>query len=342
MFLTMDIKLIKDLSHYLSWGVVLFLFLTSLGCSPASDPPAEKDVDIPGCMDTLAVNYSDLATVDDGSCQYLGCTDSLAINYDPLATIDDGSCVPLSEQPAGWTLVWNDEFSGDSIDQGKWNHENWWPGRVNNELQSYSDDEVNSYVHDGKLNIVVRKGIPFDVNNPTYNSARMNTAWKGDWTYGRFEIKARLPKGKGLWPAIWMMPTQSVYGGWPTSGEIDIMELLGHEPDLIYGTIHYGNYVPNKSSTTGSYRLNYATFADDFHVFALEWEYGKIRWYVDGTLFLTADNWYTVGGDWPAPFDQDFHIILNVAIGGDWPGNPDQNTILPQSMQVEYVRVYQK
>lgn len=293
-------------------------------------------------MDSLAFNYNSLATVDDGSCEYLGCTDSQAVNFDPLATLDDGSCVPAVENPAGWTLIWNDEFNADSIDSGKWNHENWWPGYVNNELQSYSDDPSNSFVEEGNLHIVVKKEMPFDLNNPAYNSARLNTAGKGDWVYGRFEIKARLPQGKGLWPAIWMMPTYSVYGSWPTSGEIDIMEMLGHETDRIYGTIHYGNHYPDKSDTGTSYRLSEGDFSADFHIFALEWEEGKIRWYVDDTPYLTATNWFTVGGDWPAPFDQEFHIILNVALGGDWPGNPDQTTILPQTMLVDYVRVYQK
>lgn len=334
----MNTKISKDITY----GSLFIFSLLFMGCSSSPSSSDEKVVDIPGCMDTLALNFSDLATTDDGSCQYPGCTDSSAVNFDPMANLDDGNCIPSSEIPSGWTLVWNDEFNGDSIDLGKWNHENWWPGYVNNELQSYSDDPANSFVTNGKLNIVVRKQLPFDVNNPAYNSARMNTAGKGDWTYGRFEIKACLPKGLGLWPAIWMMPTNSVYGSWPVSGEIDIMELLGHEPDLTYGTIHYGDYVPNRSSSGTSYRLQDGDYSTDYHLFALEWEYGILRWYIDDNLFFTANQWHSVGGDWPAPFDQNFHIILNVALGGNWPGNPDATTILPQAMQVDYVRVFQQ
>jgi beta-glucanase (GH16 family) len=323
--------------------VLPLLIVIWVGCSPStSSPPDDTIVDVPGCIDSMAVNYSDLATMDDGSCQYLGCTDSTAINYDPMATIDDGNCVPISEIPDDWTLAWNDEFNLDSIDTDKWNHENWWPGYVNNELQSYSDDPANSYVRSGLLNIVMRKANPFDVNNPAYNSARMNTSGKGDWIYGRFEIKAKLPAGRGMWPAIWMMPTESVYGPWPVSGEIDIMELLGHETDRVHGSIHYGDYYPNHTSATASYKLNSGDFSTDFHLFALEWELGVLRWYVDDTLFQTRNTWFSEGGSWPAPFDQDFHIILNVALGGDWAGPPNESTLFPQSMQVDYVRVYEK
>lgn len=313
-----------------------------IGCSSTPVTPDDKVVDVQGCMDSLAQNYSDLATLDDGSCQYLGCTDSTSTNFDPLANIDDGNCIPIEEIPMGWTLVWNDEFNTDSINTQKWNHENWWPGYVNNELQSYSDAPANSYIRSGILNIVMRKANPFDLNNPAYTSARMNSAGKGDWTYGRFEIKAKLPKGQGMWPAIWMMPTESVYGPWPVSGEIDIMESLGHETDRVYGTIHYGDYHPNHTSTGTSLKLDSGDFSTEFHVFSLEWDVGVLRWYVDDLLFQTRNSWFSVGGDSPAPFDQNFHIILNLALGGGWAGPPDQSTLFPQSMQVDYVRVYHK
>ncbi len=306
--------------------------------TPPEDPIVEV---IYGCMDSNSINFDSTATEDDGSCQYFGCTDSSSANFDPIATVDDGNCLKSSEIPVGWSLTWNDEFNGSSIDTTKWNHEEWWPGYVNNELQSYTQDPGNSGLTNGYLYLTARKENPFDPNAPAYNSARMNTAQKVDWKYGRIEIRAKLPRGQGLWPAIWMMPTYSVYGGWPVSGEIDIMEFLGHDITRTYGTIHYGNYYPDKSSTGTSYVLPTGNFSDSFHTFAFEWEADEMRWYVDDVLFQTLSSWFTVGGDYPAPFDQEFHLILNVAVGGDWPGNPDASTLFPQTMEVDYVRLFQ-
>ena len=166
---------------------------------------------------------------------------------------------------------------------------------------------------------------------------------KGNWTYGRFEVRAKLPTGKGLWPAIWMMPTDSEYGSWAASGEIDIMELLGHEPYMVHGTLHYGGEWPYNSHS-GDYFLlkDGQVFPDDFHTFGLEWEPREFRWYVDGELYQTQNDWHTDGGNYPAPFDKRFYIILNVAVGGNWPGNPNTLTQFPQAMLVDYVRVYKK
>jgi beta-glucanase (GH16 family) len=168
----------------------------------------------------------------------------------------------------------------------------------------------------------------------------LRTKNKGDWKYGRFETRAQLPYGKGLWPAIWMLPTDHIYGEGTASGEIDIMELLGHEPNKVYGTLHYGAEEPNNISSGDSYTLPTGDFSDDFHVFALEWEPTEIRWYVDDTLYQTQDKWYTTNALYPAPFDQRFHLLLNVAVGGSWPGSPDATTVFPQTMTVEYVRVF--
>ncbi len=167
-----------------------------------------------------------------------------------------------------------------------------------------------------------------------YTSAKMTTQYKGDWTYGRMEIRAKLPYGQGLWPAIWLMPTDSVYGGWPNSGEIDIMENLGNDTNTVMGTAHWAvNGVHTQSGA--SYHLpNGGSFAADYHVFALEWEPGVLRWYVDGNLYHTVYQ--------GAPFDQRFYLILNVAVGGNWPGPPNSSTVFPQYMNVDYVRVYQR
>jgi len=331
----------KNLSILLSALALLLIFFMH-SCDSSTTPPEVLPTILYGCMDANSVSYDSSATEDDGSCQYLGCTDSLAVNFDPTANVDDGNCVSAADLPAGWTLVWNDEFNSDSIDVDKWNHENWWPGRVNNELQGYTSDLENSGVDNGYLYLAARKENPFNPSDPGYNSARMNTSGKGDWKYGRLEIRARMPRGQGIWPAIWMMPTYSVYGGWPVSGEIDIMEFLGHDINRVYGTIHYGDRSPNNSHTGSSHVLISGNYSDDSHVFALEWEAGELRWYVDDVHYQTLNNWYSVGGDYPAPFDQEFHLILNVAVGGNWPGNPDQTTLFPQIMLVDYVRVFKQ
>ncbi len=243
-----------------------------------------------------------------------------------------------------WTLVWQDEFEGNIIDPFKWGYEVNSYGGGNNELQYYTNRGYNSYVSDGYLNIIARKEVYTGSDNETrsYTSARLRTLNKGDWLYGKFSVRAKLPYGQGLWPAIWMLPSDYDYGVWAASGEIDIMELIGHETDKVYGTLHYGGEYPNNTHTGDFFTLDSSTFAADFHVFTVEWEEGEIRWYVDDIHYQTQTDWYSVGNDYPAPFDKRFHLILNVAVGGNWPGNPDASTIFPQTMVVDWVRVYQK
>ena len=240
-----------------------------------------------------------------------------------------------------WELVWSDEFEETELDETKWSYQygtgasEGLSGWGNAELQYYTDREQNVFVQDGKLHIVAREESHGGMD---YTSARIRTIDQGDWRYGRFEVRAQLPKGQGLWPAIWMMPTDAVYGGWPASGEIDIMELVGHQPDVIHGTIHYG---PPHTYSGGSYTRSSGDFSDDFHTFAIEWEHGEIRWYVDDVHYHTETNWFSQGHGFPAPFEQRFHFLLNVAVGGHWPGSPDHTTEFPQQMVVDYVRVYQ-
>ena len=227
----------------------------------------------------------------------------------------------------GWTLVWNDEFGGTGIDATKWEWEVNGDGGGNNELQYYTGFPENSFIEDGKL---VIKAIKENYLGKRYTSARIRTRNKGDWRYGRFEARMKLPYGKGMWPAFWMLPTDWSYGGWPQSGEIDIMELVGHETNRVYGTIHWGD--PDHRQSGGNYVLSTGTFAADFHTFVVEWDSVGFRWYVDGSqYFSTSRGW---------PFDQRFHILLNLAVGGNWPGNPDEFTYFPQMMYVDYVRVY--
>ena len=155
------------------------------------------------------------------------------------------------------------------------------------------------------------------------------------WTSG-----PNFPSAKE-WPAIWMLPTEEKYGGWASSGEIDIMELVGHEPSTYHGTLHYGGGWPRNKHTGKKYKLASGTFADDFHVFSILWEKGQITWAIDGKPWQTQKNWYSEKAPFPAPFDQRFHLVLNLAVGGRWPGNPNAETKFPAKMLVDYVRVYQ-
>ena len=240
-------------------------------------------------------------------------------------------------------LVWSDEFNGDKLDYFKWGIEENAFGGGNNELQLYTDRTENVRVADGHLIIEARKDKPnIAGTRREYSSGRLRTKHRGDWKYGRIEVRAKLPSGQGIWPAIWMLSTDEKYGGWAASGEIDIMELVGHKPHQVLGTLHYGDNWPNNKHTGTSFDLPDGTFADDFHTFAIDWEAGRIRWFVDGKLFQTQSKWSTTAAPFPAPFDQRFHLLLNISVGGNLPGNPDATTKFPQQMVVDYVRVYQR
>jgi beta-glucanase (GH16 family) len=251
----------------------------------------------------------------------------------------------------GWELVWSDEFLNNAVDSAYWNHEvNCWGGG-NNEQECYVADAKNSFVSNGLLNIVALADNPSGLvggpeNDPTivskpYSSGRLNTSGLADWKYGRIEARARLPFGQGLWPAIWMLPAESLYGAWAQSGEIDIMEAvnLGADNNTVYGTLQYGAAWPNNVSSGTHYDLPVSAW-DTFHVYAIEWEEGEIRWFVDDVHYATQRNWYSKDHPYPAPFDQRFYLVLNVAVGGAWPGPANAQTTFPQTMLVDYVRVY--
>jgi len=257
---------------------------------------------------------------------------------------------PGNNKPAQkekYKLVWEDNFNGDSLNRDDWNVELHAPGWVNAEWQEYVDSEENIYVEDGKLVIQAIK-TEGENGDAYYTSGRVNTQNKHDFKYGKFEARIKVPSGKGFLPAFWMMPTdESYYGQWPKCGEIDIMEVMGQSTDTLHGTIHFGEPHTQKQGTYTAKKND--DFAEKFHVFSCEWEPGEIRWYVDGNLYYTANDWFTAkpGFDevaYPAPFDQPYYMILNLAVGGSWVGYPDETTEFGENAQlvVDYVKVYQK
>lgn len=244
----------------------------------------------------------------------------------------------------GYELLWHDEFSGTALDDSIWSYDPHEPGWTNEELQEYTQSTDNVFLRGGKL---VLKAIKSEKNGKDYyTSGKIKSQNKKDFTYGKVTARAKVPAGQGLWPAIWMMPTdEGHYGQWPKCGEIDIMEVLGSAVKTAYGTVHYGE--PH-AEQQGTVVLENGSFADDFHEFSVEWEPGEMRWYIDDTLYLTVNDWFTaVDGEdekpYPAPFDQPFFVQLNLAVGGTWPGNPDETTDFDHAeFEIDYVRVYQK
>ena len=244
--------------------------------------------------------------------------------------------------PATTKLVWQDEFNGDSLDYSKWGVEVNAFGGGNQELQIYTDNKTNVRVEGGHLVLEAHKGkTGISGTEREFSSGRVRTKNRGEWKYGRIEVRAKLPVGAGIWPAIWMLPTDDVYGGWARSGEIDIMEYRGQEPNKVLGTLHYGGAWPNNKYSGGEMVLKQGTFADDFHTFAVEWREGKIEWFVDGVKYQTQTKWSTTNGKFPAPFDQRFHLVLNLAVGGHFVGPVGKDTTFPQKLLIDYVRVYE-
>jgi beta-glucanase (GH16 family) len=239
------------------------------------------------------------------------------------------------ELPGTFKLMWADEFNGDSYDHSIWSPQIAGGGFGNHELQYYTGNSNNIFTRDGNL---VLKAIKETYNGHAYTSGKLWTQNFRNFKYGRVEARFKLPKGRGTWPAIWMMPANSVYGGWPNSGEIDVMEFVGYDANKIYGTVHRG---AGSGGNGNGNSISIAGKTDDFHTIRIDWEPGYIKWYLDDQLFHTYNNGYAGTAQWP--FDQDFYVILNFAVGGDWGGaqGVDAN-IWPQEFLIDYVRVYQK
>jgi beta-glucanase (GH16 family) len=247
---------------------------------------------------------------------------------------------------SAWTLVWSDEFTapdGASVDRSKWVIETGGEGWGNEELEYYTDRPANVFLKDGNLVIRAWAGKYTGPDGVTrnYTSGRLKTLGKFSQKYGRFEARIKVPFGQGIWPAFWMMGVNIAKVGWPACGEIDIMENIGKEPAIVHGSIHGPGYT-GAVGIEASYTLPAkARFADDFHVFAVEWSPDSILFYVDQHRYAKRTR-ADLRPKWEWAFDKPFFLILSLAVGGDWPGNPDASTVFPLDMLVDYVRVYQR
>ena len=276
-----------------------------------------------------------------------------------------------SARRKGWTLLWRDEFDGPALDRSKWDLDigngffdyrghQWVPGWGNEELQYYTDSAANIQVADSLLTI---RAVKESLHGCGYTSARIKSRRRDgaplfNKLYGRFEFRAKVPWGKGLWPALWLLPQDDRYGGWAASGEIDVMEIAGEKPHEVLNSIHYGSTYPKRTLHTHVHTLPDDSTVADWHVYAVEWEPGEIRFFVDEVHTSTENFWWscsqTADGQglearratdlnpWPAPFDQPFYLVMNVAVGGNFPGVPDAHTRFPAELVVDYVRVYDK
>jgi beta-glucanase (GH16 family) len=257
-------------------------------------------------------------------------------------------CDPKMPQlRTGWALGWRDEFSdrdGSLPDPAKWTYDVGGNGWGNQELEYYTKRPENARIEKGNLVITAQKESYTGTDGVTrdYTSARLKTHGLLAQAYGRFEARIKIPAGQGMWPAFWMLGEDIPAVGWPKCGEIDIMENIGKEPSTIHGSLHGPSAATPTSDRTAVFSLPQGqNFADDFHIYAVEWEPDTVRFYIDSNLYATfhSSDW-PAGGKWV--FDHPFFIILNVAVGGDWPGAPDVSTKFPQRMLVDYVRAYTK
>lgn len=298
-----------------------------------------KDISIPLVADEVRESdeaFRVIITAENATVQQEIATVTIQNDDTKVPVADAGYDAPSSYE--GYSLVWKDDFDGPALDQAAWSFENGdgCPnicGWGNNELEYYRPE--NLFFQDGKM-IIEARAEAFGGKN--YTSSKIVSRGKKTFKFGRIDIRAKLPRGKGIWPALWLMPQSSVYGGWPRSGEIDLMELIGHEPSKVYGTIHYGPG-PGSTQISRGYTLPSGTFNDEFHVFSLEWKQDQIKWFVDGNLFSTVNKADLGANNYP--FNEDFYLIFNLAVGGNWPGSPDASTTFPQWLIVDYIRVYQ-
>jgi beta-glucanase (GH16 family) len=254
-------------------------------------------------------------------------------------------CPPRAENVSGWRLAWSDEFDYKGLPRSeKWGYDVGGEGWGNQELQYYTAQrQENARVENGYLVIEARRE---SWEKRDYTSARLVSKGKGDWTYGRVEVRAKLPSGRGTWPAIWMLPSLKSYGngGWPDNGEIDIMEHVGFDPDVVHGSVHTRAYY-HSIGTQKTAKVVVPTARTGFNIYAIQWTPAEIRWFINDRHFFTFKNerLSSTSADYKQwPFDKPFHVILNVAVGGSWGGSKGvDESIWPQQLVVDYVRVYQ-
>ena len=260
------------------------------------------------------------------------------IKDDDQPTNFDAEGYVTPDEYFGYTLSWADEFSGDALNTVNYNFDlgDGCPnicGWGNNELEYYTDEPENINVADGKLVITATQ-----LGTQGYRSAKIHTKGKKEFKFGRIDIRAKLPEGRGIWPALWMLGSNIDEVGWPACGEIDIMEMVGHLPKVSHGTAHWGNAGDPSTHRGASIRLE-ENFSEKFHVFTLVWGHNEMKWYMDETLFHTITLADVQGATYR--FNQPFYLVFNVAVGGNWPGSPDASTVFPQKMEIDYVRVFQ-
>jgi len=245
------------------------------------------------------------------------------------------SPTPAAWDREGWNIVWHDEFDEPELDRTNWNFDLGGSGWGNSEWEAYTDKPENIRIENGMLVIEAREDPTLPGGRP-YSSARIKTQGLHSWTYGRIEARMKLPYGQGIWTAFWMLGDNNI--GWPASGEIDILEHIGRDPNTIYATVHAPGYSGGKGAG-GKFIVPADTVKNDFHVYAIEWQENEIRWLFDDQEYLKVTP-ETVPAAWI--FDHDFYIIMNMAVGGGLPGYPDKTTVFPQFLNVDYVRVFQK
>lgn len=305
---------------------VILLLLLITGCDKVTDEVIEQ----------VVLEPEPVIEVEDSN------TQDVMIEVEPQVVEEDCKAkgFEYDQDSLTYELVWADEFDYEGLpDDTKWGYDLGGSGWGNNELQYYTEGE-NVNVADGYLTITARKE---EYSQKSYTSTRLITKNKGDWLYGRIEVSAKLPSGTGTWPAIWMLPTDWVYGGWPASGEIDIMEHVGYQMGVIHGTVHTESY-NHMSGTQLGKSVTREDASEVFHVYAIEWLPDKIQFFIDDKLYFVfkPSNNINCPSEDEWPFDQRFHLLLNIAVGGNWGGaNGVDDTIFPQELVVDYVRVYQ-
>ena len=291
------------------------------------------DDEIKEVEEKLRVNLTAATNASLGTALAIG-----IIRDNDQAGIFDADGYITADEHFGYQLSWADEFDGETLDMNSYNFEigDGCPnlcGWGNNELEYYTDEPENIRVEDGKLIMTATQ-----LGTQGFRSARIQTKGKKEFRFGRIDVRAKLPEGQGIWPAIWMLGSNIDEVGWPACGEIDIMEMVGHQPNVTHGAAHWGNPGDPSTFVGNSISLD-EKFSEQFHVFTLVWEQNELNWYMDETLFHTITLANVQGATYR--FNAPFFMVFNVAVGGNWPGNPDSSTVFPQSMEIDYIRVFQ-